>query len=104
MVTKVVNMRKEPYDIYIGRPSTFGSPMKIGEIIHQKPDPVTREEAVAWYREYFYARLKQQPEFKKAVESLRGKVLGCYCKPLPCHGDVIVEYLEQENEQKGQEV
>ena len=95
MTTKIVNKKKEPYDVYIGRPSIFGNPMKIGEIIHQKLEPVTREEAIAWYKDYFYAKLEQQPEFKKAVESLRDKTLGCYCKPLPCHGDIIVEYLEK---------
>ena len=25
--------------------------------------------------------------------SLRGKKLGCWCKPDPCHGDVIIDYL-----------
>lgn len=94
MKTKVVNLRKEPWDVYIGRPSKFGNPMRIGERIDGKPDPVSRGEAIAWFREYFKAKLKIDPKFKVAVEALRGKVLGCYCKPLPCHGDVIVEYLE----------
>ena len=31
---------------------------------------------------------------RPSLEPLRGKVLGCYCKPLACHGDVIVELLE----------
>lgn len=93
MTTRVVNLKTESFDVFIGRPSIFGNPMRIGEKVHQKPEPVTREEAVAWYKEYFYARLKTDPEFKRAVESLKGKVLGCYCKPLLCHGDVIVEYL-----------
>ena len=93
--TRVVNKHKEPYDVYIGRPCIFGNPMRIGEKIHQKSEPVTREDAIAWYKQYFYARLKTDSEFKQAVESLKGKVLGCYCKPLPCHGDIIVEYLEE---------
>lgn len=29
------------------------------------------------------------------LEPLRGKRLACWCHPLPCHGDVIVELLEQ---------
>ena len=95
--TTVVNKRNEKYDVCIGRPSVFGNPMRIGEKIHQKSEPVTREEAVAWYKKYFYNRLETDSEFKQAVESLRGKILGCYCKPLACHGDIIVEYLEKEN-------
>jgi hypothetical protein len=26
--------------------------------------------------------------------ALKGKRLGCFCKPLACHGDVIKEYIE----------
>ena len=33
-------------------------------------------------------------EFATRVKGLRGKQLGCFCKPKACHGDVIVEYLE----------
>ena len=25
---------------------------------------------------------------------LQGKTLGCFCKPDPCHGDIIKEYLD----------
>lgn len=28
------------------------------------------------------------------LEPLRGKRLACWCHPLPCHGDVIVEWLD----------
>ena len=28
--TRVVNCKKEPYDVYIGRPSKWGNPFKIG--------------------------------------------------------------------------
>lgn len=28
------------------------------------------------------------------IEELRGRVLVCCCKPLPCHGDYYVELLE----------
>ena len=27
------------------------------------------------------------------VVKLKGKTLGCFCKPYPCHGDIIAEYL-----------
>lgn len=92
--TRVVNIKHEPCDIYIGRPSFWGNPFEIGE--HG-----TREEVIQKYREYFYKMIKGDPDFRKAVESLRGKALGCYCKPLPCHGDVIVEYLEEKANEKG---
>ena len=84
--TRVVNLREEGYDVYIGRGSKFGNPFKIG------PDG-NRRDVIEKYKELFYKQLDLRPEFKKDVESLRGKTLGCYCKPLACHGDVIVEYL-----------
>ncbi|MFC1766370.1 DUF4326 domain-containing protein, partial [Planctomycetota bacterium] len=30
----------------------------------------------------------------KCLGELKGKVLGCFCKPLACHGDVLVELVE----------
>jgi hypothetical protein len=30
------------------------------------------------------------------VKSLKDKVLGCYCAPLPCHGDVLVKLANEE--------
>lgn len=80
--------------IYIGRPSMFGNPYS-----HLKGDTLatvivkTREEATANYKAYFLARVESDPLFKDAVETLRGHDLACWCMPLSCHGDVILEYL-----------
>ena len=52
-----------------------------------------RDEVISEYRQWFYRQLCA-PAFRRAVEELRGKALICWCKPLACHGDVIVEYLE----------
>jgi DNA modification methylase len=32
---------------------------------------------------------------KLDVSELKGKVLGCWCKPLPCHGDFLAELANQ---------
>jgi len=85
--TKVVNLKSEPYDIYIGRRSPFGNPF----VISRDGD---RDKVISLYRKYFYKRLEWDPEFEGKILALKGKVLGCYCKPLPCHGDIIVEYLD----------
>ena len=53
----------------------------------------TREEVIAKYREKFYRRLPTDISFRHRVHELYGKTLGCTCKPLACHGDVIAEYL-----------
>ncbi len=44
------------------------------------------ERAVALYGTY----LLTKPELVAALGELRGKRLGCWCKPGPCHGDVLV--------------
>lgn len=83
MRTIVVNLRKEPYDVYCGRAGNgqsgyFGNPHR----------------TVAEFKDYFSHRIGCDPVFKQAVEGLRGKRLGCFCAPKPCHVDVYVEYLE----------
>lgn len=87
MKTVVVNKRTEAFDVYIGRGSIFGNPFPIGK--HR-----TREQAIQAYRTYFYKLIEDSPHFKAQILRLKGKRLGCYCKPKPCHGDVIVEYLD----------
>jgi hypothetical protein len=38
---------------------------------------------------------EHDPEFRESILALRGRRLVCFCKPLPCHGDIIVEYIEE---------
>jgi len=85
-MTRVVHCKKEKYDVYIGRPSIFGNPFSIGK-------DGTREEVIIKYRDYFYKKLVDM-NFWNAVQTLKGKTLGCWCKPEACHGDIIVKYLE----------
>ena len=83
-MTRVVNRRREQFDVYIGRGSKWGNPYRIG------PDG-SREEVIAKYREY----LLRTPHLIAALDELRGKTLGCYCSPLPCHGDVLVGFVNR---------
>ena len=90
MTTKVVNVKTgEYFDIFIGRGrvSVLGNPFKIGR-------DGNRQEVVEMFKSYFYERLKRDPEYKAVVLSLRDKVIGCFCKPRLCHGDIYVEYLD----------
>jgi len=80
MKTKVVNLNKEPYDIYIGRGSKWGNPFKEG----------TREENIENYRNY----ILNSPDLLDSLQDLEGKVLGCFCKPKKCHGDILVQLIE----------
>lgn len=86
---KVVNIRKDRYDVYIGRGSPFGNPFVIGR-------DGERDEVIKKYRQLFYEMIENDPRFKVKVRGLKGKVLGCHCKPHACHGDIIREYIENE--------
>lgn len=90
-MTRVVNLRREPYDVYIGRAGRgedgyFGNPFPLRS-------EADRPAVIEKYRRYFYDRIAKDPEFRRRVEALRGKRLGCFCAPEPCHGDVIADYL-----------
>lgn len=88
-LTTVVNVRHTKlYDVYIGRPSPAGNPFRIG------PDG-TREEVMVKYQKCFDRRMTHDLTYRAYIHGLSGKVLGCYCKPLPCHGDIIAEYLNR---------
>lgn len=91
--TTLVNLNKEPYDVYIGRGSKWGCPYTI---IKDRPTLAkeiveTKEEALAKYKEYLLA----SPELMASLDELEGKILGCFCKPEKCHGDILLEVLTQ---------
>jgi len=85
--TIVVNLTKEEYDIYIGRPSKWGNPFVVGR-------DGTREQCVAKYREW----VVNQPHLMAEIPKLRGKRLGCYCVPKKCHGDILAALADGHEE------
>lgn len=89
MKTRVVHCKREPYDVYIGRPSKWGNPFSHKEGTLAKYRVFTREEAIQKYREW----IMTQQHLLADLHELQGKRLGCWCKPLPCHGDVLVELV-----------
>lgn len=86
-MTTVVHCKKEPYDVLIDRTTIFGNPYPI-------TDECNREQSIAKYTLYFYMRIETDKKFFQKVIKLKDKVLGCWCKPLACHGDVIAKYLD----------
>ncbi len=91
--TTVVHCKKEPYDIYIGRPSKFGNPFTH---LHDRKTRAefivsSREESIAAYREWITNGAGKH--LLNDLHELKGKKLGCWCKPLSCHGDVLVELI-----------
>ena len=71
---------------YIGRKSKWGNPFEIGK-------DGTRKEVIEKYRKYVLSNKK----LMNSLHELEGKILGCWCKPLACHGDVLVELIEKKD-------
>lgn len=93
MSTRVVNKYKEKYDIYIGRGSKWGNDFshKQGTLATQLVE--TREQAVDNYRDWILHGEGQY--LLKDLHELKGKTLGCFCKPKVCHGDVLAELADK---------
>ena len=105
--TTVVNVKKEEYDIYIGRPSStyhhpefgtwslhFGNPFIIRRDGNRK---TVIKKFEKWIKGEDYKRL--YPERRKWILKnlckLKGQRLGCFCKPKACHGDIYIELIEE---------
>lgn len=89
----VVHCKRAAYDVYIGRPSIWGNPFT--HIVDRQTKAefivATREEAISRYRDY----IEKSPQLLLRLIELKGKVLGCWCSPLPCHGDVLLELINK---------
>lgn len=94
-MTEVIHIRDmKPGDIYIGRAKKgsdgyFGNPFYLS-------NESQRTEVVSQYVRYFYKRLDSDPEFKERILALKGKRLVCFCTPKLCHGNVIAEWLDNQ--------
>lgn len=94
MATKVVHCKKDKYDVYIGRGSKWGNPFTHKPSIYSDVIMVSsREEAISKYKEWIQTR----PDLLAALPEIKDKVLGCWCKPCDCHGDILVELVDKEN-------
>lgn len=83
----VYNMRSvRPADtVYVGRPSKWGNPFSF--------DALGRERIVALFEEW----VRKDPEFMAQIKKeLRGKNLGCWCMPYPCHASVLLKIANEE--------
>lgn len=93
---------KKKNNVYIGRSgivfingtrypkysSIFANPFKI-------TSQVDREQSLKLYKNYVKNKLKDDKNFEKELKKLKGKTLGCWCKPLKCHGDILMELLKK---------
>lgn len=93
----VVNLKYATFDQYIGRPNArlrrkyrtmdLDSPWENPFRITRRR---TREMSIAEYRPHIVEAIRRDPK-RFDLASLVNTTLGCWCKPLDCHGDAIVE-------------
>jgi hypothetical protein len=81
----VVHCKKKKFDIYVGRPTKWGNPFEIGK-------DGDRKEVINKYREY----LLSSPELMSDLHELKDKILGCWCAPKACHGDVLAYWANKD--------
>lgn len=84
-MTRVVNMKREPYDVRIDRKTKWGNPFHMGVRLD------SRQQVIEQYEAY----IRRRPDLLDALPELVGKRLGCHCAPLPCHGDVLVALIKE---------
>ena len=90
----VVHCRRNQFDVYIGRDNPalglrdmgFGNPFSHKAVSSAQFRVATRQEAI----ERFDAWILTQPKLLERIKrELKGKILGCWCTPLACHGEVL---------------
>jgi hypothetical protein len=84
-MTQVVHCKNEPFDVYIGRPSKWGNPFRIGK-------DGSREAVIEKYRQWILANPSLMAQLRSELED---KTLGCWGKPNACHGDVLAELADK---------
>jgi len=80
---RVLNKRNDAISkeaVFVGRPSKWGNPFMIGR-------DGNRDTVIAKYREW----LHHNEELLSSLNELKGRDLYCFCSPLPCHADVLLE-------------
>ena len=81
--TRVVNIQDEDFDVLIDRTTKWGNRFKSKEF--------GRKKSIAMYKEWILTN----KSLLNCLPELKGKRLGCHCKPEICHGDVLVELVKQ---------
>jgi len=97
-MNRVWNVRDPdcPLDaVYVGRGTPYGNPFRIGDPMTEEHSlllygrrvldgrPMTRNEVISLYDLLVIPSLD--------VSGLVGKDVKCHCKPLRCHGDLLVQ-------------
>lgn len=90
---RTAGWRLPPSAVYVGRPTIWGNPWRVGGKAHGALGP---EEAVAGYERALVRRElvdRAGTPLRDRLRELKGRDLACWCDPgQPCHADVLLRY------------
>lgn len=106
MIERVVHIKKDPYNLYIGRAgnrttSKWGNPYRIGDPHPDTGEPITRDDSLTLFKHYILRGAGRR--LLRDIGELDNQILGCFCAPkggvgihdpLVCHGQILLELLE----------
>lgn len=99
MTPRVLNKHHDdipPDAVYVGRPTSWGNPFKLPNFYRtqsKETKMALRKSVISQYRTY----LDENPNLKEQARLLlKGKDLICWCAPLPCHADVLLEIANED--------
>lgn len=104
VVNKKDNLHNDqPYKVYIGRPSPLGNKYSVEKLGRKRCIQIFENDlkaamlpSIKPYNSDYLRNIKNEIFRLAEIHKKYGKlVLECWCKPKPCHGDVIKQYLEQ---------
>jgi hypothetical protein len=95
-------MKNKDENIYIGRKGVVfinGTRFPLNDSPWANPYKITkdqsREQVLLMYLEYIEKKLESNNNLINDLLNLKGKKLGCWCKPLSCHGDILIKLIEK---------
>lgn len=99
-IATLINIHHNKLDksyVYIGRNGTdesFGNPFVLSEQGTRKEVCKLYEE---WLRGYSFTEFNQiqRKWILDNLHTLKGKKLGCFCKPKQCHGEILIKLLNE---------
>lgn len=90
---KLVNIRRDRCEVFIGRGSKWGNPYTVVKNSVKGPmECLDRVEAIQKYKQWITEG--DGKHLLRDLDELKDKTLGCYCWPLPCHGQVLLRLVE----------
>lgn len=87
-------------DIYIGRACNMGG-WRLKQSEWHNPFKVSKDMTKEQVLEKYEERIRKSDILMSKLNELDGKVLGCWCKPQSCHGDILVKLINEKNSSIG---